>query len=259
MKTPKLLLVLLSALLIAGCVPPKKLLIVQDELATDTLVSAYAYQKKISMIEPDDELFLRVSSITTTDLYNYDFFNSGNTGSRIYSGSDYTLLSYTVDYQGKIKLPQLGFVKVGGLTLQQASDSIQTKLANYLNQPSVTLKFVNKSVSVLGDVNRPGTFAMSKEDENVLHAIAMAGDFAPFANRSNVLLIRKTDTELLRVRLDLSKSSIFTSPYYFLKDDDILFVELLKRKVMGLQTFPFSLILSTLTTGLLVVSFIQKQ
>jgi polysaccharide export outer membrane protein len=149
--------------------------------------------------------------------------------------------------------------KVGGLTLEDASDSIEHNLGSYLNQPSVTLKFVNKSISVLGYVNRPGTYSMTKEDATVLQAVALAGDFNVFGERSSVFLIRKVDEKVIKTKLDLTDSKIFTSPYYFLEDDDILYVEPMRRRVWGIDTFPFALVLSTLTTGLLIISFIQKQ
>jgi polysaccharide biosynthesis/export protein len=270
MKTPGMLLTMISVILITGCVPNRKLTIVEDKPQTSTLLYAnpneidsfkreYRVQRNINLIEPDDELYLRVSSITTNQLYNYDFFNSGSAGSRIYSGSDYSLISYNVDNDGYIKLPILGNVKVGGMTIEDASDSIENDLAHYLNQPSVTLKFVNKSISVLGYVNRPGTYSMTKEDATVLQAIAQAGDFNVYGERASVTLMRKVNDVMMKTKLDLSNSKIFTSPYYFLEDDDILYVEPMKRRVWGIDTFPFALILSTLTTGLLIISFIQKQ
>lgn len=137
-----------------------------------------------------------------------------------------TLQQYLVNNSGEIDFPVLGRLKVGGLTKNEAEDLIREKLQPYLNEkPIVTVRMANYKISVLGEVARPGSFTVSNEKVNVLEALAMAGDMTVYGVRTNVKLIREdADGKREIIQLDLTKSDLILSPYFYLKQNDILYV-----------------------------------
>lgn len=142
------------------------------------------------------------------------------------------LQPYLVDNEGKINFPVLGELKVGGLTKKEAEQLIVEKLKPYIKEsPIVTVRMVNYKISVLGEVARPGTFTISNEKVNLLEALAMAGDMTVWGVRDNVKLIREgADGKQEIVTLDLNKAETILSPYYWLQQNDIVYVTPNKAK-----------------------------
>lgn len=143
-----------------------------------------------------------------------------------------TLQQYLVNNEGIIDFPVIGRLKVGGLTKNQAEDLIREKLLPYLEEtPIVTVRMANYKISVLGEVSRPGSFTVSNEKINVLEALAMAGDMTVYGIRNDVKLIRE-DAQGHRqiISLDLTKSDFILSPYYYLNQNDIIYVTPNKTK-----------------------------
>lgn len=143
-----------------------------------------------------------------------------------YTTAQPTLQQYLVNNKGEIDFPVIGRLKVGGLTKNEAEDLIRERLQPYLKEkPIVTVRMANYKISVLGEVARPGTFTVSNEKVNVLEALAMAGDMTVYGVRTNVKLIRE-DANGKReiVQLDLTKSDLVLSPYFYLRQNDILYV-----------------------------------
>ena len=143
-----------------------------------------------------------------------------------------TLQQYLVNNEGTIDFPVVGRLKVGGLTKNQAEDLIREKLAPYLKEtPIVTVRMANYKISVLGEVARPGSFTVSNEKINVLEALAMAGDMTVYGIRNDVKLIRE-DAQGHRqiISMDLTDSDFILSPYYYLNQNDIIYVTPNKTK-----------------------------
>ena len=137
-----------------------------------------------------------------------------------------TLQQYLVNNKGEIDFPVIGTLQVGGPTKDEAEDLIRERLKPYLKEePIVTVRMANYKISVLGEVARPGSFTISNEKVNVLEALAMAGDMTIYGVRDDVKLIRE-DINGKReiVNLNLNNAEIVTSPYYYLKQNDILYV-----------------------------------
>lgn len=146
----------------------------------------------------------------------------GSTGSGGSGGSEYAVSS-----EGTIIFPVLGAVYCKGMTKQQLKEDLESRLKRYLTDPMVTITLTNFNISVLGEVNGPGQKTSPTEKLNLFQAIALAGDLTYDANRTNVKLIR-TSQETGKdevVSLDLSEASIVNSPYYYLQQNDILYVE----------------------------------
>lgn len=143
-----------------------------------------------------------------------------------------TLQQYLVNNKGEIDFPVVGRLNVGGLTKNEAEDLIRKRLEPYLKEkPIVTVRMANYKISVLGEVTRPGTFTVGNEKVNILEALAMAGDMTVYGVRDNVKLIRE-DAQGKReiVTLNLNNAELVVSPYYYLRQNDILYVTPNKTK-----------------------------
>ncbi len=139
--------------------------------------------------------------------------------------------TYTVDNQGDITLPMLGKVHLEGLTRIEAIEKIRTELSLYIKDPGVNINFNNFRVSVLGEVTRPGSFIMPTERVTVLEALGMAGDLTIRGVRENVMLIREIDGKKSVHRLDLTQQNTLNSPYYYLAQNDVIYVEPNKSQI----------------------------
>lgn len=146
---------------------------------------------------------------------------------------------YFVDREGYISMPVLGRVKVEGQTLAQIEKVITDATKPYLRDAVVNVRFLNFKVNVLGEVNNPGIVRLSNQRISILDAIGNAGDFTPYANRANVLLVREEAGLRTFQRLNFQSGEIFNSPFFYLKQNDMLYVEPIKAKVATVQD-PFA-------------------
>ena len=218
--------------------------------------STYDINRKETLIQPGDELYIRVNSF---DNQSYNPFSSDTDNMRLMSGPNITLISYTVNEDGYITLPYLGNVYVKGQTLNNVKEKIEESLKNTIDQPTVTVKFVNKNVAVLGEVRLPGQYVFASEKLNILQAIAMAGDITEYGNRKKVLIIRETGNEKVEKRyIDLTNSDIIKSEDFYVRPNDVIYIEPLKARFWGMSSFPFGLILSSITTFVLVLNYINQ-
>lgn len=140
------------------------------------------------------------------------------------------LQSYLVDSKGYIDYPVLGRLKVTGLTRNELAELLKTEISKYAKDPLVTVNIMNFKVSVLGEVTKPGTVSITNERMSVLDAIGMAGDLTINGCRDRVLLIRDNNGKKEYHVFDLTSSDIFKSPYFYLKQNDIIYVEPNKAK-----------------------------
>lgn len=159
-------------------------------------------------------------------------YSQGTSSSNNYITSQPTLQTYLVSNGGTVDFPVLGELKLGGLTKNEAEQLIVEKLKPYIKEtPIVTVRMVNYKISVLGEVARPGTFTINNEKVNLLEALAMAGDMTVYGLRDNVKLIREDAAGKQQiVTLDLNQSETLLSPYYWLQQNDIIYVTPNKAK-----------------------------
>jgi polysaccharide export outer membrane protein len=132
---------------------------------------------------------------------------------------------YLVDNMGQIHLPLLGSIKVEGLNSEQLRRLLTTELLEYLNEPVVNVRVLNFKISVLGDVAKPGTFDVSNERITITEALSLAGDLETTAMRKNVILVREYRGLRMFIPIDLRSKEIFESPYFYLKNNDLIYVE----------------------------------
>jgi len=158
------------------------------------------------------------------------------------------LQSYLVDVNGNINFPVIGSIQLAGLTKSQAIKRIKEELSPYLKNAIVTIQFLNYKITVLGEVARPGQYSINNERVTVLDALGLAGDMTIFGKRENVLITRENNGKLEFVRLNLNSDEVFRSPYYFLQQNDVVYVEPNKVKAISSENVNTGLYLSTIST-----------
>lgn len=246
----KIALAFLLASIVASCVPNRKISYVQDSksMVSQQIDNMYFIDEPLNnIILQGDELYIKVTSADETQT-NY---NQG----RQESVRDPSLISYTVDDEGSIKLPYVNRIKLAGLSLVQASDRIEEELAQYLLYPSVFIRFVNNKVTILGEVNNPGVYIFNYKSINILQAIGYANDIATFGNRKNVTIVREEGAYRSKYQVDLTSDELLTSKFYIVKSNDIIYVEPMKGKKWGMDTFPYNLLLSVASLTIVVLTF----
>lgn len=221
----------LAVLFLSGCTSYKKVSYLQDIDATNELTNPIAlYDAKIM---PKDLLTIMVN---TTDPevaapFNLTVQTAVNTRSTSLTQQP-SLQQYLVSNDGTIDFPVLGVLSVVGLTKDELEDLICEKLSNYIEEvPIVTVRMVNYKISVLGEVMRPGVFTINNEKVSVFEALALAGDLTIWGMRDNVKIIREnSEGQHEIISLNLNKVDIVNSPYYYLQQNDILYVTPNKTK-----------------------------
>ncbi len=139
---------------------------------------------------------------------------------------------YEVDQEGNIFFPQVGKLNVEGLTREGIKSLIDSKLKDkLLINPYYVIRFLNLKITVFGDVGAPGVYPLVRENTNIFEALTLAGDMTFFGRRDNVLIIREKDGKRVFSRIDVTKPDVFNSPYYYLQQNDIVFVDMRKGKV----------------------------
>lgn len=139
---------------------------------------------------------------------------------------------YRVDKEGNVNLPVVGRVGIKGLTIEEAQQHLVTKLTNYVKNPIANIQFMNFRITVIGEVNHPSTFNITNEHVNLLEALGMAGDLTAYGKRENILVIREIDGKRSIVRMNLNSRDILNSPFFYLNQNDIIYVEPDKAKAI---------------------------
>jgi polysaccharide export outer membrane protein len=185
-------------------------------------------------IKSDDVLQINISSPNpeATSFFITQGTNAVNS-SGVSSPTPATPNTYLVDKEGGIDVPLIGRVMLKGLTIAEAKSNLTKNLAAFLKDPIVSLRLQNFKVTVLGEVNRPANYIVPNERVSLLDALGLAGDLTIYGKRENVLLIREHEGKKTLNRLNLNSSQLFRSPYYYLQQNDILYVEPNKSKVVS--------------------------
>ena len=217
-------LILLLILLLTACQSYKKVPYLQD--AEVVLYSTQNEQLYDAKIMPKDLLTI-VVSCTSPELaapFNLTVATQSNAALN-YTTTQPVLQQYLVDNDGNINFPVLGKIHVAGLSKQELCDELQSKLSKYIENPLVNVQITNYRITVMGEVNRPGTFTIKNDRISILDAFGYVGDLAITANRKNIWLIRDNDGQKEFVRMDITDPSLFTSPYFYLRQNDVIYVE----------------------------------
>lgn len=244
----------LLALAFAACTPQSRLVYMQD---TQELGDNIPTRMETYRLKPGDILHVRIIS---PDPEAYDVFNLDRvqryTTTRAADIGDPNMFIYghTISEEGVINLPVIGKIDVEGKTLDEAHDEIQERAKEYLVDATVSVKIVNFSVTVLGEVRRPGSFYVYDHDFTIMDAIGLAGDLTDYGNR-NILVARHTDDGLIFDRINITDRAAVSSELYYLHPNDVVYVEPLIAKRFGFAQFPFAVVFSAISTTLLLINF----
>jgi polysaccharide biosynthesis/export protein len=207
------------------------------------------------VIQNNDLLSISVSSLNPEA--SAVFNQPNNAAANNNSTTTTSATGYLVDGQGNIQFPFLGSVKAAGLSKDELKDQLIKALVDkkLLVDPIITIRFLNFKVTVLGEVAHPTVVTVPSERISLLEALGLAGDLTIYAQRDNVLVIRDEDGKKVTHRLNLNSTELFSSPYYYLKTNDVVYVEPNKSKVAStsrsVQWIP--IVLSALSLGVIVV------
>ncbi|WP_419211093.1 polysaccharide biosynthesis/export family protein [Maribacter sp. X9] len=210
---------LLIGLLISSCATRKDVVYFQDAKDYETIVSDNSHNNTFKI---DDVVGINVSTLDPTASIPFNLFSSARSEG---SFAQPQQLDYIVDKNGEIDFPVLGNVKIIGLTPEETKILLKEKLKPYLKDPIINIRLRNFTVTVLGQVNKPGTFPVNGEQITVLEAIGLANDLNIKGKRDNILVIRDFNGTKVYTRIDLTSKDALNSPVYYLTQNDIVYVE----------------------------------
>lgn len=229
-----------------SCVPIKELKYFND---INALSDPARNPKEQKLISPFDKLYIKVLSIDekTNQLFN------GNENSA--SAMNTNLISNLVDEKGNINYPFVGNIKVGGLTTSEAGIKIAEALNEYVSKASVTVRFLDNNISIMGEVQRQGSYTFTQDKLNIYEALALGGGLTRYGDHKNVILIRQEGEKIVHHKLNLSDTKISGKEHYYILANDVIIVEPLKNLSFSYGNNTYSTILSSITTILAILLF----
>lgn len=223
-----------------------------DEIQMNRLSNEYE-----AVIKKDDRLTIVVSGPDKSVIAPYNLTLSEMNNS---TNPEQSTLSYLVDVNGFIEFPILGKIYVEGMTRSQLVDYLTKEIGKDVQNPIVYVSFKNYKITVLGEVNVPGTFTIDSEKINILQALGRAGDLKLTAERADILLIREVDGTQTHHKIDLKDAHLLDSPYFYLQQNDVIIVSPSPSRVKTATTPTgiWSVILSSITTAIAIITLIVK-
>ncbi len=248
----------LVSLVFSSCVPQKKMLYMQVEEGADSMTE-FKNEKKIEyLVQPGDNLYIKVVTLDERTTLLLNPYLSGN-GSYANGGdASIYLSSYNVNEAGYVDFPMVGNVLVKNINLDQIKEKLQIKLSDYLIEFVVIVKLVNFNITMLGEVKAPGQYKIYQDNINIFEAVSMARDLTDFANRHKVAIIRQTKTGSEVVYIDMTDQTLLLSEYYYLRPNDILYVQPLKGKQFTFANFPYGIVFGFISTTILLLSYLNQ-
>lgn len=234
-RAATLTIVSLCFLILASCGGTRRAIYFATDDQTDSALRTAAMNTDFqTIIQKDDILAINVSSVSSipneinAQVDPVKIFREGGTQFNIVAGQGNAAGSnpgFLVDEEGYIDYPVLGKIKVAGLTIRGAKDALAVRFKKYLKEPVVEVRIINYKVVVLGEVSRPGTIIAPNHKITILDAIAAAGDIPITGRKDNVLVIRQEEGRRIEGRVNLNSRETFNSPFFFLRQNDIVVVE----------------------------------
>lgn len=242
---------------LSGCTTSKKIIYFQnlDDANLKPLDTAYE-----AVIKKDDRLTIVVSGPDKTVCapYNLTLNEMSQTGTVVGNGNpEQATLGYLVDSNGNIDFPILGNIHVEGMTRNDLVNYLTREIGKDIKEPVVYVSFRNYKITVLGEVRNPGTYTIDSEKINILQALGYAGDLNLTAKRQDILLLREVDGVLTHHRIDLRDKDILQSPYFYLQQNDVIYVSPSATRVASATTATgiWSVVLSSITTMIALIGF----
>ncbi|CAM3347140.1 polysaccharide biosynthesis/export family protein [Zobellia roscoffensis] len=210
-------LLIVSVVLLSSCATRKEVVYFQNTGDFETLVDKNSFTPKFKV---DDLVSIYVSTLDSEASAPFNLFRGGSEG-----GVRPEQVDYLIDKDGEIDFPVIGKVKIAGLSGEEVRLLLRGKLSDYLKDPIINIRLRNFSVSILGEVNRPGTYPVDGERITIMEALGFAGDLTIKGKRENVMVIRDFDGTKVYTRINLTEKEALSSPVYYLTQNDIVYVE----------------------------------
>ena len=239
-----------SILLTTSCVPYKQLSYFND---LDEIDEPSVNPRTQKLIMPFDKLYIKVISID--DKTNQMF----NASEEMRSGASNGVLGYLVDEAGNVNFPFVGNVSVLSLTTAQAAEKLQKALSDYVPKTSVTVKYIDNQVTIMGEVRQQGVFNFIQDKLNIYEALGLGGGLTQYGDRKKIILIRNEGKKVMHYKLDLSDSKIAGKDYYYVLPNDVIVVEPLKALSSSYTNVTYTTILSSVTTLIAVLLFVNVK
>ncbi|WP_439151234.1 polysaccharide biosynthesis/export family protein [Winogradskyella sp.] len=223
MKTRILIVSILTLVLSTSCASRKDLVYFQDELVEDNQMAS---KPKQLIYKTDDILTINVSALDpdTVRPFNLPVISNNATNLLVAQGN-IQMQTYLVDYNGNIEFPVLGTIKVAGMTRTELTKFLTEKISTMAKDPIVNIRLANFTVTIIGEVSRPGTFTIQDERITLLEALGLANDLTIFGSRKNVMIIREIEGVKKFTKIDLTSINSINSPAYYLQQNDVIYVE----------------------------------
>lgn len=207
----------ISILLLSSCASKKEVVYFQNSGSFETLVDKNSFTPKFKV---DDLVSIHVSTLNSEASAPFNLFRGASEG-----GIRAEQVDYLIDREGEIDFPVIGKLKISGLSAEEVRNLLRDKLSDYLKDPIINIRLKNFSVTILGEVRRPGTYPVNGERITILEALGLAGDLTVKGVRRNVMVIRDFDGTKVYTRVDLTRKEAMSSAVYYLTQNDVVYVE----------------------------------
>jgi polysaccharide export outer membrane protein len=211
-------LLILNIIFLSSCASKKEVVYFQDAGNFETLVDNKSFVQKFKV---DDIVGIYISTLDAVSSAPFNLFR----GAAEEGGVRPEQVDYIVDKDGEIDFPVIGKIRIAGLSPEEVRVLLRNKLSDYLKDPIINIRLKNFTVTILGEVNRPGTYQVNGEQITILEAIGLASDLTIKGMRKNVLVIRDFDGTKVYTRIDLTSKQALKSPVYYLTQNDVVYVE----------------------------------
>jgi polysaccharide biosynthesis/export protein len=229
-----------------SCVPLKQLSYFND---LNELTEPGVNPRTQKIIMPFDRLYIKVISI---DAQTNQIFSASE---EMRSGMTNGILGYLVDESGNVNFPFVGNINVATLTTAKAAEKIQKALDDYVAKTSVTVKYIDNQITIMGEVQRQGVYSFIQDKLNIYEALGLGGGISQYGDRKKIILVRNEGPKIIHYRLDLSDSKIASKDYYYILPNDVIIVEPLRALSSSYQNITYTTILSSITTLIAVLLF----
>jgi polysaccharide biosynthesis/export protein len=259
LKMERIIIFLCFLSFFSSCIPNKSFIYFPDPKFNTKVPVGIVNKPHVYKLQPRDVISIKVK---TLDLESSSYFNiqPENTMFNFNQGIAY-LNGYSLDENGFVKLPEVGLIKVGGLTTAEAQDMIQNSLSVYLSKSTILVKLISFKVTILGEVHRPGHYYIYNDQATILECLGMAGDLNDFGNRENITLIRQGEPGVNAILINLKDPALLSSEFYYLQPNDVLYVQPVRAKVTRTNLGAFnvlSLAFGLVSSSILILNFLSK-